>query len=89
MLLKACSLPRNLDSRLNKSQRIFSRSKKTLELYKGTSMTIPEITTATPHQSNARAEDGVQERSSWSFFCEAILIPLGSLGVIMLAMLSL
>jgi hypothetical protein len=52
-------------------------------------MTATEITTATQYQSNARAEDGILERSSWSLFCEAILIPLGSLGVIFLAMLSL
>ncbi|WP_260706028.1 hypothetical protein [Edaphobacter flagellatus] len=49
-------------------------------------MTATEIATTRP--SNARAEDGLQDRAAWNSFCEGILIPLGSLGAIFLAMLS-
>jgi len=41
------------------------------------------------YTSNMRAEDGDQKRTPWSFFCEGVLIPLGSLFAVFLVMLSL
>ncbi|WP_263365108.1 hypothetical protein [Edaphobacter bradus] len=41
------------------------------------------------YQSNIRAEDGLQKRSSWNSFCEGVLIPVGSLFAVFLAMLGL
>ncbi|WP_157466728.1 hypothetical protein [Edaphobacter aggregans] len=52
-------------------------------------MTIADLKTALMDQSNARAEDGFQQRSSWNSFCEGILIPLGSLFAVFLVMVGL
>jgi hypothetical protein len=76
------------DSKLNKSQRTFIELQEDTQICRGTKMTTTEIRTTTQYQSSARAEDGLQERAVWNSFCEGILIPLGSLGAIFLAMIS-
>jgi hypothetical protein len=40
------------------------------------------------YQSNIRAEDGRQQPTRWSSFCEGVLFPLGSIFVVFLAMLG-
>jgi hypothetical protein len=44
---------------------------------------------ASIYQSNARAEDGMQQRSRWSALCEGVIIPIGSLFTVFLAMLGI
>jgi hypothetical protein len=41
------------------------------------------------YQSNARAEDGMQQRSHWNVLCEGVIIPLGSVFTVFLAMLGI
>jgi hypothetical protein len=41
------------------------------------------------YQSNIRAEDGRQQPTRWSSFCEGVLFPLGSLFAAFLAMLGI
>jgi hypothetical protein len=41
------------------------------------------------YQSNARAEDGRQQPTRWSVFCEDVIIPLGSLFAVFLVMLGI
>jgi hypothetical protein len=41
------------------------------------------------YQSNARAEDGMEQRSQWSALFEGVIIPIGSLFTVFLAMLGM
>lgn len=52
-------------------------------------MNTAENKTVETGQSNARAEDGFLERTSWNAFCEGILIPLSALFMACLAMTSI
>jgi hypothetical protein len=40
------------------------------------------------YQSNIRAEDGRQQTTRWSSFCDGVLIPLGSIFAVFLVMLG-
>jgi hypothetical protein len=40
------------------------------------------------YQSNARAEDGMEQRSQWNALFEGVIIPIGSLFTVFLAMLG-
>lgn len=41
------------------------------------------------YQSTVRAEDGRQQLTRWSSFCEGVLLPLGSLFAVFLVMLGI
>ena len=47
------------------------------------------IDNASAHQPDARAEDGMKQRSQWSELCQYVLIPIGTVFAIFLAMLGM
>ena len=40
-------------------------------------------------QPNARAEDGMEQRSPWNVLCEYVLIPIGTVFAVFMTMLGM